>query len=181
MRRGHVFLIGFMGSGKTTVGALLGPALSLPFIDLDARIVRAAGRSIASIFAAEGEACFRNLEARVLEEVLDSPPAVLSLGGGAFLPPGNRSRIKERGTCVWLAVSLGEALVRCRGELGRPLALAPLEFAKLYRQRQPIYRECDMKVETDGKSPRTICREIVVRLEERADTPGMDPEPESGS
>ncbi len=169
MRREHVFLIGFMGSGKTTVGALLGPALSLPFIDLDELIVNAEGRSIKAIFAAEGEAYFRKVEARVLGEVLDSPPAVLSLGGGAFLPPENRRRIRERGACIWLAISLNEALERCRSEKGRPLALDPLEFSKLYEQRQPIYRECDIKVETDRKSPRTICREIVLRLEEEED------------
>ena len=167
MRREHVFLIGFMGSGKTTVGALLGPALSLPFIDLDELIVSAEGRSITSIFAAEGEASFRKVEARVLGEVLDSPPAVLSLGGGAFLPLENRRRIRERGTSIWLAVSLDEALERCRREQGRPLALDPLEFSKLYEQRQPIYQECDVKVETDRKSAPTICREIVMRLEEK--------------
>ena len=167
MRREHVFLIGFMGSGKTTIGALLGPALSLPFIDLDDLIVSAEDRSIASIFAAEGEAYFRKVEARVLGEILDSPPAVLSLGGGAFLPPENRRRIREAGACVWLAVSLDEALKRCRSGQGRPLALDPLEFSKLYEQRQPIYRECDIKVETDRKSPQTICREIVLRLEEK--------------
>ena len=166
MRREHVFLIGFMGSGKTTVGALLGPALSLPFIGLDDLIVSAEGRSIASIFAAEGETFFRKVEARVLGEVLDSPPAVLSLGGGTFLPPENRRRIRGAGPCIWLAVSLDEALERCRRGQGRPLALDPTEFSKLYEQRQPIYRECDIKVETDRKSPRDICREIVLRLEE---------------
>ena len=169
MRREHVFLIGFMGSGKSSVGAQLGPALSLPFTDLDQLIVKAEGRSITSIFAAEGEAHFRKVEARSLDEVLDSPPAVVSLGGGTFLPLENRRSIQESGICIWLAVSLDEALKRCRREQGRPLALDPLEFSKLYEQRQPIYRECDLKVETDGKSPQAICREIVLQLEEKQD------------
>ena len=167
MRREHVFLIGFMGSGKSSVGALLGPALSLPFIDLDEQIINAEGRSITAIFATEGEAYFRRVEARVLGEVLDSPPAVLALGGGTLLSLENRRRIRRRGICIWLAVSLDEALERCRREQRRPLALDRLEFSKLYEQRQPTYRKCDVKVEADRKSPQAICQEIVLHLEEK--------------
>jgi len=167
MRGEHVYLIGFMGSGKTSVGVLLGPALSLPFIDLDELIVSAEGRSITSIFAAEGEGHFRQIEARLLDQVLDSPPAVVSLGGGTFLPLENRRSIQERGVCVWLKVSLEEALERCRSEPGRPLARDVANFSKLYERRQPVYGRCDVHIETDRKTPENICREIVLRLEEK--------------
>ncbi len=165
MREEHIFLIGFMGSGKTSVGVLLGPALSLPFVDLDEVIVSAEGRSITSMFAADGEARFREVEARVLGDLLDSPPAVMSLGGGAFVPPDNRRRIRERGVCIWLKVSLEEALERCRGDVDRPLALDEETFSGLYERRQSVYRRCDVHIETDRKTPETICHEIMLRLE----------------
>jgi len=169
MRDKHVFLVGFMGSGKSTVGPLLARMLSQPFTDLDEMIVSSQGRSIRSIFATGGEEYFRELEARLLRQALDSPPGVLALGGGTLLRQGNRRTIREKGTSVWLKISLGEALERCREETGRPLARDPAEFARLYERRQPIYQECDLRVDVDKTPPEAICKEIVQRLKEKPD------------
>ena len=169
MRGAHVFLIGFMGSGKSTVGPLLARTLSVPFADLDELIVNAEGRSISSLFARDGEERFRELETRLLLQVVDSPPAVLALGGGTLLRPGNRRTIREKGASVWLKVSLREALRRCEEGNGRPLARDPGEFTTLYELRQPIYEECDLHIDVDKKRPEAICQEIVACLKERPD------------
>lgn len=137
-----IYLIGFMGAGKSSVGPLLAEALDLPFLDLDELVVAAAGCGIAEIFASQGEAVFRVLEERALRQV--QGPALISLGGGAFLTDGIRSHIVETGVSVYLDWPLHVLLARVCGDPDRPLAADPESFAKLLQKRLPIYRTADL-------------------------------------
>lgn len=142
--RPHILLIGPMGAGKTTLGRLLAAYLARPFVDLDADIEIAAGRSIAAIFAQEGEAGFRRREAQALATALDGAPAVIATGGGAVLDAGNRAAMRAAGTVVYLTVDPATQLARLREDTGRPLlqsADPAATLAALQAQREPLYRE----------------------------------------
>ncbi|MDZ4655505.1 MAG: 3-dehydroquinate synthase [Coriobacteriia bacterium] len=117
----HVFLIGFMGAGKSTAGNLLAGRFGLPFIDLDLVIEERAGRTVAEIFSADGEDAFREIEGTALKAVCDGPDAVIACGGGVVLRDGNRALMRERGTVVYLVVSAEEAIARIGDTSGRPL------------------------------------------------------------
>jgi shikimate kinase len=156
-----------MGSGKTTVGALLGAHLGRPFVDLDDRIEAAAGRSIAEVFAEQGEAAFRDLEAQALADLLAhaSEPLVIALGGGAFAQERNRQAIVAAGALTIFLDSPLEALrERCAGLLHRPLARDPLRFAQLYLERQPIYGLAAWTISTGSGTPEDAVSAIAERL-----------------
>jgi shikimate kinase len=140
--KGPVALIGYMGSGKTTVGRSLADRLGRSFVDLDDEIERRADRSIAHIFATSGEAHFRDLEHRALRETLSrSDEPVVSCGGGVVVRPENRVLLKRART-VFLEEDLGVLFARTRGS-GRPLRGGGMdEFEMRYRERLPLYREC---------------------------------------
>ncbi len=132
-----------MGSGKSTLGRALAARLGLDFIDVDACIERDAGRSIAAIFAAEGEPGFRAREARTLAETLAAPPAVVATGGGAVLDAANRTAMRAAGTVVYLQVDAATQLARLADDTTRPLLAAPdraQRLADLQAQREPLYR-----------------------------------------
>ena len=97
---GHIFLVGFMGAGKSTVGRILAEHLGRPFIDLDAEISREAGRAVAKIFAEDGEEAFRALESDELQRIVERPPSVVACGGGIVLRDENRRLMKDIGTVV---------------------------------------------------------------------------------
>ena len=141
---GHIVLVGPMGSGKSTLGRALAARLGLAFVDLDARIVAAAGCDIPSLFASEGEAGFRQRETQALVEALAGDPAVIATGGGAVLADANRSAMREAGRVVYLQVDAATQLARLAGDTGRPL-LATTDraqrLADLQGIREPLYRE----------------------------------------
>lgn len=146
-----IFLVGFMGSGKSAVGQALARRLSCPFLDLDERIEAAAGRPIAEIFDRQGEAAFRDLEYRELRAALrelGNGPAVVALGGGAFVQPRNAELVEQSaGLTVWLDAPLETLLERCgRQGAGRPLARDPERFGNLYRERLPFYERARLRV-----------------------------------
>ncbi len=118
----HLFLVGMMGSGKSTVGRLCAAALDRPFVDLDAEVERLGGRSIADLFAAEGEDGFRRRESEALAGVAASGvPSVVACGGGVVLDAPNRGRLRSAGVVVWLDAPPPALAARLgRGE-GRPL------------------------------------------------------------
>ena len=163
----HIVLLGFMGSGKTTVGGLLGARLGRPFVDLDDRIEAAAGRSIATVFAEQGEAAFRDLEAQSLRELLTQArePLVIALGGGAFAQERNRQAIAAAGALtIFLDSPLETLRERCAGLLHRPLARDPLRFTQLYLERQPIYALAAWTIGTGSGTPEEAVSTIAERL-----------------
>jgi shikimate kinase len=171
-----IVLVGFMGAGKTTIGNLLAARLGLPFIDSDQVIEHRAGRPVRQIFAEYGEPAFRALEHQVIAELLDGPPAVLALGGGAAEHPGTRDRL-ACAQVIYLQVGYAQALRRVGGDQGRPLLARP-DLAALYERRLGVYAGlAALTVRTDGRRPEAIGEEILARLATEPAAPGPAPYP----
>lgn len=150
-----IVLVGLMGAGKTKIGRLLAQRLEMRFADADDEIVEAAGCSIEEIFERYGETAFRDGERRVVARLLDGEPIVLATGGGAFIDPRTRTRIKERGISIWLRAELDVLVHRTSRRGGRPLLKnrdikATLE--KLMAERYPIYAEADIVIDSGWHS-----------------------------
>jgi shikimate kinase len=170
-----IVLIGFMGSGKSRVGRILARLLACPFVDLDARIEEAAGRSIPEVFRERGEDAFRSLETAQLSRSL-SEGSVLSTGGGVVTREENRALLREsKSEVVWLQASPQVLAERIRSEPGaRPLIdgdglldlAATVERVRvLLEARAPLYEDCaSISIQTDGAEPEAIARHIVERL-----------------
>jgi F420-dependent oxidoreductase-like protein len=157
-----IVLVGFMGAGKSTVGSLLAARLGLPFTDSDQVIEQRAGRPVRQIFAEDGEPAFRALEHQVIAELLDGPPIVLALGGGAAEHPGTREKL-DGAQVVYLHVSYEQALLRVGGDRGRPLLARP-DLAALYQRRLGVYAGvASLTVSTDGRRPEAVVEDILVR------------------
>ena len=138
----NLILVGMMGAGKTAVGRLAAQTLGLPFVDADEKVRRDAGKSIADIFAQDGEEAFRNLETRALTEILSADGTVVATGGGAIVRPENRALMRKRGAVVYLdapADLLRARLDADRREI-RPLLRDENSVANLLRARAPLYR-----------------------------------------
>jgi shikimate kinase len=161
-RRKLIFLLGFMGSGKSTVGSLLAQELGWRFIDLDAVVEAGQGATILEIFEKEGEPFFRQLEHAALAEVTKTEPAVIALGGGTFVQPVNLDLIREtRGVTIWLDCPLEVLRQRCAGMDDRPLFRDPAGFAYLLELRMPYYRLAEFRVSTNGRRPEEVVRQIL--------------------
>ena len=144
-------LVGLMGAGKTTVGRRLASALQLPFVDADAEIVKAAGRTIEEIFAEHGECSFRRGERQVIARLLTGPVHVLATGGGAFIDPRTRALMKERAISIWLKAPLDVLMKRVEKRDTRPLLKEENPRAvmeRLMADRYPIYAEADIIIES---------------------------------
>ncbi|TEA00938.1 shikimate kinase [Mycobacteroides salmoniphilum] len=161
-------LVGLPGSGKSTIGRRLAKALDVNIYDTDNGIETAAGRTIADIFAADGEPEFRRIEESVIRQALDQQDGVVSLGGGAVLTPGVREALAGH-TVVYLEISAAEGIRRTGGSVVRPLLAGPDRAEKyhaLMSQRVPLYREvATIKVNTDRRNPGAVVRMIVSRLD----------------
>src|SRR5262245_32605271 len=116
-----VVLIGMMGAGKSTIGRRMAARLRLPFLDADTEIETAAGMSIPDIFETHGEPHFRDGEARVIARLLDSGPAVIATGGGAFMREETRNRVRDKAVSIWLKADVDIIMkrVKRRAEIGR--------------------------------------------------------------
>jgi len=177
-----VFLVGFMGSGKTTVGRELARRLGWDFIDLDSRLESRERKSIPEIFQQDGESAFRLAETSVLRELTGSlqRSSVVALGGGAFAQPTNRSLV-ARWPTVFLEASLDELWRRSSEDaVVRPLRRDREQFSRLYEERVPSYRQATITVVTSDKDIPSICREIEGTLSlgefHSADTGGTGPD-----
>jgi shikimate kinase len=165
-----VCLVGFMGAGKSSVGRALGAQLDSQFEDLDDRIVRREGRSIAEIFRASGEAAFRRAESAALREVLaemhGGVAKVLALGGGAFVQKRNAAALKKAGLpVIFLDAPVDELWQRCcrqAEEAGRerPLLRSADEFRQLYDSRRGGYLQASLTIDTAGRTVNAIAAEI---------------------
>ncbi|HSJ51477.1 MAG TPA: shikimate kinase [Actinomycetota bacterium] len=136
-----VYLVGMPGSGKSTVGPELARRLDVPYVELDAEIERAAGARVTDIFEREGEARFRELEAAALVEAAENDPSVVSCGGGVVLEPANRVTLRATGEVVFLWVPLEVLRERVAPAEDRPLIRTEGDLERLYRDREPLYRE----------------------------------------
>ncbi len=179
----RVFLVGFMGAGKTTVGRLLAQRLGWMFVDLDDCIWAREGRAIADMFRELGEEYFRRVESECLQSLLaetqlprashSSVPGgvtrnrfVIALGGGAFVRAENAVRIREtRAPVVFLDAAVEELRRRCEAMGGaRPLFRDENQFRQLYEARRSGYMAADLRVDTGGKTPVQVVDETVDRL-----------------
>jgi shikimate kinase len=164
----NVFLIGPMGSGKTTIGRQLAVLLKKHFIDADHEIENRTGVSIPTIFDIEGEAGFRNREATVIDDLSRGRDLVLATGGGAVLKEENRVALKTRGMVVYLKADTATLFERTRRDRNRPLLQTDDPRGKieqLLREREPLYESlADVVVETGQRPPASVAREIVTRL-----------------
>jgi len=163
----NIFLVGFMGSGKTTVGQRLAACLSGRFVDLDARIVQAAGRSIPELFQTEGEASFRRREHAALlqlcAELLQSDMVwnIIALGGGTFTQPANRDCIRQNGYSVWLDVPFDLLVTRVVLDGSRPLWTSVDEARLRYEQRRADYAQADIRVPVGAAPPEQVAEAVL--------------------
>ncbi|MDN6968430.1 shikimate kinase [Oenococcus sp. UCMA 17063] len=160
-----LILIGFMGSGKTTIGYRLAKKLSIPQLDLDALIVQETNRSINDIFAEAGEKYFRKIETRVLKKAIDQN-VILSTGGGTPINKINRILLKSTGVpIVFLSTEFETIEKRINQDANRPLAKKTTEFRQRYIKRYRVYRAlADIEIITDGIKPEAIVETILDKL-----------------
>ena len=144
-----IVLVGMMGAGKSTIGRRLSARLGLPFLDADTEIETAAGMSIPDIFESRGEPDFRDGEARVIARLLDSGPAVLATGGGAFMRQETRDRIRDKAVSIWLKANIDIIMRRVKRRFDRPLlqtADPEATVGRLISAREPVYQLADLTV-----------------------------------
>src|ERR1700736_4496387 len=148
-----VVLVGMMGAGKSTIGRRRSARLRLPFLDADTEIEAAAGMSIPDIFEAHGEPHFRDGEARVIARLLDSGPAVLATGGGAFMREETRNRIGDKAVSIWLKADADIIMRRVKRRADRPLlqtADPAATVGRLLEEREPVYRHAGLTILSRG-------------------------------
>jgi shikimate kinase len=169
-----IFLLGYRGTGKTTVARLLAQRLGWDWLDADERLEKQHGRTIRQIFAEEGEAGFRAKEALQLDELRGHRRHVISTGGGIVLRPENRQKLKTSGKCVWLTADPATIWRRINADAStaerRPnLTVGGLaEIEQLLHIREPFYRECaDLIVPTMDRTPEEVAEIIDRWLAER--------------
>jgi shikimate kinase len=164
-----IYLVGFMGSGKSTVGRALADELGWFFIDLDEEIERSENVPIADIFDLRGEDVFREIETALLRErvrtVQGGRPQVVSLGGGAFLSEENFELVSNNGVTVWLDCEFSHIERRIAGEIHRPLARDPAHLRKLFDTRREGYARADYRIEVlDDDSRSAVARILALPL-----------------
>ena len=159
MRADKLYLVGFMGAGKTTVASALGTRIGWRSEDIDERIEARERRSIAAIFVQEGEAYFRQAERDVLSDLLPLRNVIVATGGGTFVDPANRAVILSDGAVAWLDLPLSRVIERIPPDGRRPLAADLIQMEQLYMQRRLAYAEAHVRI--DAAKP---VAEIVERL-----------------
>ena len=169
-----VVLVGFMGSGKSSVGRELARRFGAPFVDVDARIESTAGCRIRELFGREGEPAFRVREKAALRDVLSVKGCVIATGGGAFADEENRALLRSYAPVVYLEAAVETLLERLAGDLGRPLLRGGDReevVRALLSRREPGYRTADVTVRTDGRTVEDVAGQVadwIDRTEGRA-------------
>ena len=148
-----IYLVGFMGSGKSQAGRLLADELGWSFVDLDQDIEAAQGVPISEIFDTHGEDEFRRIERQALQkrvrEIERGRPMVIAMGGGAYVSEANRALLEERGVAIWLDCPFPRVCERLKGATNRPLARDSEKFQQLYHDRREPYGKADFRIEAD--------------------------------
>lgn len=161
----RIALIGFMGSGKTTVGRLVATRLGYRFLDLDVLITENAGKTIREIFDEDGEEVFRRVESDALYSVREMNRLVIATGGGAPIRQENQEFFENLAATFYLEVSFKEFINRAGLDPARPLLDRSQKYLeKLYKSRLPIYRSLGQRVITDSRTPQEIAAEILKKL-----------------
>ena len=160
-----VFLVGFMGAGKTTVGRELASKLRFQFLDLDDLIEAKTNKSIKEIFSEFGELRFRELESEAIQACATESNTIIALGGGAYVRETNRQLLREIGDSIWLDCPIEICLARIESDGSRPLASTKESMRALYLQRLAAYGEADYKVRiTADQNPGQIAEAIIKLL-----------------
>ena len=163
-----IVLVGMMGVGKSSIGRRLAARLGVPFVDADSEIEKAACMSIADIFARNGEAYFRNGEARVIGRLLDGGPQVLATGGGAVMNADTRAAIKAKGVSIWLSAELDVLMRRINKRKNDRPMLQTADPAATLREllvaREPAYAQADLTVQSREVPHDAIVSEIMTAL-----------------
>jgi shikimate kinase len=179
--RRSVVLVGMMGAGKSTIGRRLAARLRLPFLDADIEIEAAhAGMTIPEIFATHGEPYFRDGEARVIARLLDSGPAVIATGGGAFMREETRNRVRDKAVSIWLKADVDVIMKRVRRRADRPLLQTEDPVAtvsRLLEAREPVYATADLTIGSRDVPHDRVVDECIDALRARlcADAPSAQP------
>jgi shikimate kinase len=162
-----IYLVGFMGCGKTTVGRLLADRLGWDFVDLDAEIEAEQKMPIAEIFDRLGEEHFRKLEADAVRQrvrmIQSGRPMVVALGGGAFAQPSNFELLEHNGVSLWLDCPLDILRQRLSADTSRPLARDPQKFQELFEARLQSYACADYRIQAADEAPEGVV-EAILRL-----------------
>ncbi len=152
-----VYLVGFMASGKTTIGRLLADELGWAFADLDEDIASAQGVAIADIFDTRGEEEFRRIERAAIRkrvsQIERGQPMVVALGGGTFVPEANQELLIDNGITVWLDCPFDHVCARIEGSTHRPLARDAEKFKQLYNDRRAAYEKAEHRIEIQSDDP----------------------------
>ncbi|HSP66333.1 MAG TPA: shikimate kinase [Bryobacteraceae bacterium] len=160
-----IFLVGFMGSGKSTVGRALAEELGWGFADLDEDIEKREGMSVSQIFETRGEAGFRQAETAALQQRVRSveggKPCVIALGGGAFLSDENFQMVSNNGVSVWLDCPFSTVEKRVASETHRPLARDPERLRELFAKRRPGYERADYCVHVESDDAAAVAAKIL--------------------
>lgn len=160
----NIALCGFMGTGKSSVGRLVAEQLHFAFLDTDTVIEARAGKPITDIFATEGEAAFRELEARIVKELANRDRTVISTGGGLVVNPANMASLKEHALVVCLWATPEGIYARVKNQNHRPLLAEanPLEkIRSLLAERAPAYKQADVLINTEIRSPREVAQQVL--------------------
>jgi len=155
----NAYFVGFMGTGKTTVGRAIAYQLGFEWLDVDEQIERAQGKTVAQIFEQTGEAAFRAMERQFIESGHPATRTIVSCGGGLVVQPGMLDLLKTKGVVICLHASLETILERTQHSAARPLLNVADPFARiraLYAEREPVYRRSGTLVLTDNRTLREI-------------------------
>ena len=164
----HIFFIGFMGSGKTSVSRRLSKLTGLSLIDVDQRIEAIEHRSIPDIFEQEGEQGFRRIETNVLKGIAYEGRSIVSCGGGIVCNPANRAVLAELGTVIYLRVGVEEAVGRISRPETRPMLSGPRPVSEIYEERLPWYEQAaDITIDSSGLTVQKVAIRCKMELEER--------------